>query len=193
MGSGARPNETAASWTKSRQPPSRGFFRGQRHIVATSRHMASGSRSQSPNQQRCPTGRSSRSAPSVYQLAAVTSAVSLRSSILARSASLYVPSTRGVDSFFLLCILAVMAGTKAFTTGQVASICDVAPRTVSTWVDTGILKGYRLPGSRHRRIPRDALIAFVQAHTMDEIAVPLSPATASTSNRRWTRLPAQPP
>jgi len=36
---------------------------------------------------------------------------------------------------------------KVFTTGQVAKICKVAPRTVSKWFDSGRLKGYRIPGS----------------------------------------------
>ena len=44
---------------------------------------------------------------------------------------------------------------KVFTTGQVAKICKVAPRTVSKWFDSGRLKGYRIPGSQDRRIPRD--------------------------------------
>ena len=37
---------------------------------------------------------------------------------------------------------------KVFTTGQVAKICKVAPRTVSKWFDSGRLKGYRIPGSQ---------------------------------------------
>ena len=50
------------------------------------------------------------------------------------------------------------------TTGEVARICRVAPRTVSKWVDTGKLRGYRIPGSRDRRIPLTQLIAFMRAH-----------------------------
>ena len=52
------------------------------------------------------------------------------------------------------------------TTGEVAEICHVAPRTVSKWFDSGKLKGYRIPGSRDRRIPREQLIAFMTAHGM---------------------------
>lgn len=55
---------------------------------------------------------------------------------------------------------------KVFTTGQVAKICKVAPRTVSKWFDTGRLKGYRIPGSLDRRIPRDFLIRFLKEHGM---------------------------
>ena len=47
---------------------------------------------------------------------------------------------------------------KVFTTGQVAKICKVAPRTVSKWFDSGRLRGYRIPGSQDRRIPREHLI-----------------------------------
>lgn len=50
------------------------------------------------------------------------------------------------------------------TTGEVARICHVAPRTVSKWFDTGRLCGYRIPGSRDRRIPRAGLLAFMRAH-----------------------------
>jgi excisionase family DNA binding protein len=52
------------------------------------------------------------------------------------------------------------------TTGEVAQICHVAPRTVSKWVDTGKLRGYRIPGSRDRRVPRSHLLAFMRAHGM---------------------------
>lgn len=50
------------------------------------------------------------------------------------------------------------------TTGQVAKICNVAPRTVSKWFDSGQLRGYRIPGSKDRRIPRDQLLRFMKAH-----------------------------
>lgn len=52
------------------------------------------------------------------------------------------------------------------TTGQVARICNVAPRTVSKWFDTGQLRGYRIPGSKDRRIPIQSLIRFMKAHGM---------------------------
>ena len=55
---------------------------------------------------------------------------------------------------------------KVFTTGQVAKICKVAPRTVSKWFDSGRLKGYRIPGSQDRRIPREHLIRFLKDHHM---------------------------
>jgi excisionase family DNA binding protein len=50
------------------------------------------------------------------------------------------------------------------TTGEVAKICNVAPRTVSKWFDTGVLKGYRIPGSKDRRIPVSQLIRFMKEH-----------------------------
>jgi excisionase family DNA binding protein len=55
---------------------------------------------------------------------------------------------------------------EVLTTGEVAKICNVAPRTVSKWFDTGSLKGYRIPGSRDRRIPTSELIRFMKAHSM---------------------------
>ena len=50
------------------------------------------------------------------------------------------------------------------TTGEVAKICNVAPRTVSKWFDSGQLRGYRIPGSKDRRIPIDQLLRFMRAH-----------------------------
>lgn len=52
------------------------------------------------------------------------------------------------------------------TTGEVAKICNVAPRTVSKWFDSGQLRGYRIPGSKDRRIPVAALIRFMKQHNI---------------------------
>ncbi len=52
------------------------------------------------------------------------------------------------------------------TTGEVAKICKVAPRTVSKWFDSGKLRGYRIPGSKDRRIPVQQLVRFMRAHNM---------------------------
>ncbi len=59
-----------------------------------------------------------------------------------------------------------MQKKDVLTTGQVAQICNVAPRTVTKWFDSGQLKGYRIPGSRDRRIPTNELIRFMKAHNM---------------------------
>ncbi len=50
------------------------------------------------------------------------------------------------------------------TTGEVARLCNVAPRTVSKWFDSGSLGGYRIPGSRDRRIPLSELLRFMKSH-----------------------------
>jgi excisionase family DNA binding protein len=57
------------------------------------------------------------------------------------------------------------------TTGQVAEICKVAPRTVSKWFDRGQLKGYRIPGSGDRRIPRAELLRFMKVHNIPTTAL----------------------
>ncbi len=57
-------------------------------------------------------------------------------------------------------------GKNVLTTGDVAKICNVAPRTVSKWFDNGQLKGYRIPGSKDRRIPLGELIRFMKIHNM---------------------------
>ncbi len=53
---------------------------------------------------------------------------------------------------------------SVFTTGDVAEICKLSQQTVIRCFDNGRLRGYRVPGSRFRRIPRDALIQFMKEH-----------------------------
>jgi len=64
-------------------------------------------------------------------------------------------------------------GKNVLTTGDVAKICNVAPRTVSKWFDNGQLKGYRIPGSKDRRIPVSELIRFMKVHNMPTTALPV--------------------
>jgi excisionase family DNA binding protein len=52
------------------------------------------------------------------------------------------------------------------TTGEVAKICNVASRTVSKWFDSGQLQGYRIPGSKDRRIPVANLLTFMREHSI---------------------------
>ncbi len=49
-----------------------------------------------------------------------------------------------------------------FTTGEAAKICKVSQQTIIRCFDNGSLKGFRVPGSRFRRIPRDLLFTFMR-------------------------------
>jgi excisionase family DNA binding protein len=49
-----------------------------------------------------------------------------------------------------------------FTTGEAAEVCKVSQQTIIRCFDSGRLRGFRVPGSRFRRIPRDALLAFMK-------------------------------
>ena len=55
-----------------------------------------------------------------------------------------------------------------FTTGEAAEICKVSQQTIIRCFDAGRLKGFRVPGSRFRRIPRQSLVKF-----MNENNIPL--------------------
>jgi len=57
---------------------------------------------------------------------------------------------------------------SVFTTGEAAEVCKVSQQTIIRCFDSGRLRGFRVPGSRFRRIPRDALVAF-----MNENSIPL--------------------
>jgi excisionase family DNA binding protein len=63
-------------------------------------------------------------------------------------------------------------GKNVLTTGDVAKICNVAPRTVSKWFDSGQLKGYRIPGSKDRRIPLNELVRFMKMNNMPVPSMP---------------------
>jgi excisionase family DNA binding protein len=49
-----------------------------------------------------------------------------------------------------------------YTTGEAAKICKVSQQTIIRCFDSGQLKGFRVPGSRFRRIPRDQLFSFMK-------------------------------
>lgn len=59
-----------------------------------------------------------------------------------------------------------MLNGSVLTTGQVADLVQVAHRTVAKWIDSGQLKGYRIPGSNDRRVTRANLLVFLESNRM---------------------------
>ena len=55
-----------------------------------------------------------------------------------------------------------LSAQTVFTTGEAAKICKVSQQTIIRCFDNGSLKGFRVPGSRFRRIPREQLFAFMK-------------------------------
>lgn len=53
-----------------------------------------------------------------------------------------------------------------FTTGEIAEICKISQQTVIRCFDSGRLKGFRVPGSKFRRVPRAELIAFMKQNNI---------------------------
>jgi two-component system OmpR family response regulator len=53
---------------------------------------------------------------------------------------------------------------RIFTTGEAAAICKVSQQTIIRCFDSGRLGGFRVPGSKFRRIPREELIKFMRAN-----------------------------
>ena len=53
-----------------------------------------------------------------------------------------------------------------FTTGEAAEICRVSQQTIIRCFDSGRLEGFRVPGSRFRRIPRQNLIKFMKENNI---------------------------
>jgi excisionase family DNA binding protein len=59
-------------------------------------------------------------------------------------------------------MVTAMSTKTVFTTGEAARICKVSQQTIIRCFDNGTLKGFRVPGSRFRRIPRDQLFQFMK-------------------------------
>jgi two-component system response regulator RpaA len=53
-----------------------------------------------------------------------------------------------------------------FTTGEAAEICRVSQQTIIRCFDSGRLEGFRVPGSKFRRIPRRSLIKFMKENNI---------------------------
>lgn len=54
------------------------------------------------------------------------------------------------------------ATKKVFSTGDAAAICKISQQTIIRCFDSGRLEGFRVPGSRFRRIPRENLVKFMR-------------------------------
>ncbi|QDU70182.1 response regulator [Mucisphaera calidilacus] len=57
-----------------------------------------------------------------------------------------------------------LTSKQVFTTGEAATVCKVSQQTIIRCFDSGRLNGFRVPGSRFRRIPREELIRFMRAN-----------------------------
>jgi excisionase family DNA binding protein len=55
---------------------------------------------------------------------------------------------------------------ELFTTGEAAEVCKVSQQTIIRCFDSGRLEGFRIPGSRFRRIPRHSLIRFMKGNNI---------------------------
>jgi len=53
-----------------------------------------------------------------------------------------------------------------YTTGEAATITRLSQQTIIRCFDNGQLQGFRVPGSKFRRIPRDALVRFMKEHNI---------------------------
>lgn len=55
---------------------------------------------------------------------------------------------------------------QVFTTGEAANLCKISQQTIIRCFDNGRLHGFRVPGSRFRRIPREELIRFMRSNNI---------------------------
>ena len=55
-----------------------------------------------------------------------------------------------------------MRQKAVYTTGEAAEICKLSQQTIIRCFDNGHVKGFRVPGSRFRRIPHNCLVKFIK-------------------------------
>lgn len=53
-----------------------------------------------------------------------------------------------------------------YTTGEAAEICRVSQQTIIRCFDSGKVQGFRVPGSKFRRIPRQSLVKFMKENNI---------------------------
>ncbi len=57
-----------------------------------------------------------------------------------------------------------MRHKSVYTTGEAADVCRLSQQTIIRCFDSGQLQGFRVPGSKFRRIPRDSLLKFMKSN-----------------------------
>jgi excisionase family DNA binding protein len=55
---------------------------------------------------------------------------------------------------------------ELYTTGEAADICNLSQQTIIRCFDSGRLRGFRIPGSKFRKIPRDNLLKFMKDNSI---------------------------
>ncbi len=59
-----------------------------------------------------------------------------------------------------------LSSKQVFTTGEAAKVCRISQQTIIRCFDSGRLRGYRVPGSRFRRIQREELVRFMRENNI---------------------------
>ena len=67
---------------------------------------------------------------------------------------------------------------SAYTTGEAARICNLSQTTIIRFFDTGVIAGFRVPGSRFRRIPHAELDRFLTEHGLPNSLAGTTPPPA---------------
>src|SRR4030042_1872527 len=55
---------------------------------------------------------------------------------------------------------------ELYTTGEAADVCSLSQQTIIRCFDAGRLRGFRIPGSKFRKIPRDSLRKFMKENNI---------------------------
>jgi two-component system, OmpR family, response regulator len=59
-----------------------------------------------------------------------------------------------------------LAAKRVLTTGEAAIVCGLSQQTIIRCFDSGRLSGFKVPGSKFRRIPREELVRFMRMNNL---------------------------
>lgn len=85
-------------------------------------------------------------------------------------------------------LFALDAEQTIFTTGEVAKICKVSQQTIIRCFDNGRIGGFRVPGSKFRRIPRAELLKFMQDNEIPTTNLAMAEAIKSAAENTGVDL-----
>ena len=90
-----------------------------------------------------------------------------------------------VDPRFVTKPVSVRAERPHITPGKLGELCGLSTRQVGKWMDEGIVKGFKLPGSKHRKIYVDSAIETLEEnkiHVPDSLRAMLSKEVTQGDN-----------
>jgi len=84
-----------------------------------------------------------------------------------------------------------ISADRVYTTGEAARLCHLSQQTIIRCFDSGRLLGFRVPGSRFRRIPGADLIRFIETNAIPALRTATANGSTSLRSRGGSGMPSK--